>query len=128
MYPDGSSTLEIGSSPHAMTKQEIYNIVAKHLLTQNERAVDSDGIKYKCSDGRMCAIGVLIPEEKYDPDIEGMSIDYIIDELMPDLFIHDDLLRDLQDIHDQSNEMFWRSDLSELAGYHGLNDDILRTL
>jgi hypothetical protein len=55
-----------------MTRQEIFDKVAKHLLTQNSKAVDADSrCQYKMPDGRRCAIGCLIPDELYDPEMEG---------------------------------------------------------
>lgn len=46
-----------------MNRQEIFNKVVKHLLTQNERAVDKDGFcSYKTHNGLKCAIGALIPD------------------------------------------------------------------
>ncbi len=47
-----------------MTKQEIFDKVATHLLTQNEKALNSvGGCVYRTDKGLKCAVGCLIPVE-----------------------------------------------------------------
>ncbi len=62
-----------------MTPQEVYDKVKTHLLTQGKRAVVEDhpnvypeGV-YRTAAGLKCAIGCLIPDELYNPDLEGAS-------------------------------------------------------
>ncbi len=59
-----------------MTDQETFDKVVKHLFTQGRRstAPDNGACMYRSADGLKCAIGVLIPDEKYDPSFEGMPI------------------------------------------------------
>lgn len=56
--------------------QTIFDKVAKHLLAQRKRAQNRLGgaCVYRSSDGLKCAIGCLIPDEHYDPLIEGTVI------------------------------------------------------
>lgn len=56
-----------------MNKQEIYTRVRKHLLTQMQTSVDDGGRRcvYRGKDGLQCAIGCLIPDETYRPELEG---------------------------------------------------------
>ena len=50
--------------------QEIFDKVAKHLLTQNERAVNASGrCKYRIN-GLKCAAGILISDSDYLPEME----------------------------------------------------------
>lgn len=53
-----------------MKRQEIFEMVAKHLFQQKERSMDGKCL-YRGPNGKKCAIGILIPDEKYDPDMEG---------------------------------------------------------
>lgn len=56
-----------------MDRQEIFDTVATHLLTQGHKAFDLN-CKYHAKNGDKCAIGVLIPDELYDPVIEGFGV------------------------------------------------------
>jgi len=57
-------------------KQEIFTKVAKHLLTQGQRAVAVEGspaCRYRGMNNTKCAIGCLIPDELYEEQMEGHS-------------------------------------------------------
>jgi hypothetical protein len=62
------------------TKQEIFDVVAKHLLTQKAQArtlVEYGSLgecAYRTGDGMRCAIGALINDADYDPTIEGLTV------------------------------------------------------
>lgn len=66
---------------NAIKKAEIFNFVVKHLLTQNAQALaeDSFACQYHAFDGKKCAIGCLIPEDAYDPRIEGLAASFLLD-------------------------------------------------
>ena len=58
-----------------MTAQEVFDFVVNHLRTQGKQAVDRDGdCQYCTPDGLKCAVGCLIPDDKYDPCIEGCAL------------------------------------------------------
>ena len=57
-----------------MTKQEVFDKVATHLLTQNKRSLEDTSCVYRAKDGSMCAAGCLIPDEEYTPALEGWQI------------------------------------------------------
>lgn len=87
--------------------QEIFNKVSTHLLTQGRAARNSKGCcRYRTADGLSCAVGCLIPDEFYRPSFEGHSTDKIIRALYTcgraDWFEHQDLLRELQWVHDEN--------------------------
>ncbi len=67
-----------------MDRQSVFNQMIEHLVEQGEPAIDSE---YKCvyrtSSGKMCAIGCLIPDDKYDPDFEGSSASDIAGMVLP---------------------------------------------
>jgi hypothetical protein len=56
-----------------LTRQEIFDKVATHLLTQKQQSLGPDGCMYRGDNGLKCAIGVLIPDDKYSPSFEGAT-------------------------------------------------------
>lgn len=58
--------------------------------------------RYKTSDGKKCAIGRHIPDEKYDTDIEGFGINKKLVSLIPEKIIDlgTDFLSKIQLFHD----------------------------
>jgi hypothetical protein len=103
-----------------MTDQEIFDKVALHLLEYGRlgiRSEDGSGCVYKTDTGLSCAVGCLIPDDLYDPLVEGMSISHfddminiggetgaILEKISEHLGLKDakrsKLLRGLQQIHD----------------------------
>lgn len=62
-----------------MTEQELFDTVALHLITQGKRATNQQGVPvYRASDGSKCAIGIIIPDRLYVPEIEYMDIRMIL--------------------------------------------------
>lgn len=60
-----------------LSEKEIYERVSAHLLTQRTVPEDENGsCRLRCEDGRRCAIGSLISDEVYRPNIEGIGISY----------------------------------------------------
>lgn len=59
-----------------MNKQEIFTKVATHLLTQNARSFGpkTGQCAYRGADDRMCAAGVLIPDDLYHAGLEQRSV------------------------------------------------------
>ena len=65
-----------------MTCQEVFDKVAKHLLMQGEQAIGTHttgGSKttccmYRTPDGMKCAVGCLIKNQYYTPEIEGLGV------------------------------------------------------
>lgn len=109
-----------------MNRQEVFNKVATHLLTQNAKARTETGwgnfiCSYKADNGLKCAIGCLIPDDQYDKRIEGKSINLnplLISILRNaiDLYIDDiNFLENLQMIHDQLPIKSWAEELNQFA-------------
>jgi hypothetical protein len=87
--------------------QEVFDIVVNHLFTQGRPAYDvAQGCMYRAPDGLRCAVGVLIPDDLYDPEFETNSSDKVIHDLfksgLADWREHEKLLLALQDTHDNS--------------------------
>jgi hypothetical protein len=117
----------------AMDAQRIFDIVARHLFTQGERALtDGGACAYRGKTGRKCAVGVLIPDSLYNPKLEGHSLCKASVEFygFPDYFnTYFGLLRSLQRVHDFEDN--WASTdamkaaLLEVAQSYKLNASIL---
>lgn len=114
-----------------MTKQEIFNKAARHLLTQNARSGTEGGCLYKGPNGLRCAVGCLFPEHYDTSSFEGMAAGS--EELRPHLIVcgilpENDpdsslatlcLLDRLQRIHDSFAPANWRQELTEAADDYG---------
>ena len=109
-----------------MTKQQTFDIVTKHLLTQNKKALGmgTNGrviCKYRGDDNTMCAAGCLISNEKYQLDFEGKGvIESEIAEIMIESGHSIKLVAGLQEIHDSINVEYWPEKLKLLADIHNL--------
>lgn len=114
-----------------LTRQEIFDIVAQHLLTQNEKSYDSVNgwCMYRGPNGTKCAVGVLIADEVYTEVIENEPSDMLFSayrSILEDSRIDLDsqeiewLLNDLQFIHDYNECEYWRDNLEDLADRIGL--------
>ena len=127
-----------------MTPQEIFDTVAKHLFTQGKRAgILRDGgdgfygpvfrCRYRAPDGATCAVGKLLPDDAYDPKMEGAVVALLISSFggaLPSWMRENvDLLDRLQKVHDQethwASETRMRWELSLVAQSFGLDDSIL---
>lgn len=86
----------------ALTAQEAFDSVARHLLSMTHQSHDGERCRYLNLDGNRCAIGCLIPDDVYSNSMEGTSVFYLIDkftEFMPWQSIRK-LLFALQNVHD----------------------------
>lgn len=67
-----------------MTQQEIFDAVLGHLRKQGKASVnDMDLCQYRGPGGASCAVGCLIPDELYDPLIEGVVSVQIMEGHLP---------------------------------------------
>lgn len=115
------------------TKQETFDAVARHLLTQGRksmRARESEGKRdvcaYRGSDGVKCAVGCLIPDGFYRPSFEGWNVDDDdIMKMLRKLGHHSGLCRSLQTVHDARNVGEWPRWLIAVAHVHGLNTAVV---
>lgn len=110
------------------TEQEVFDQVAKHMLTQNKRSKDIrgelsyDGCLYRSPDGLKCAAGCLIADDEYDPKFEKK--DWVaLTASFPDVIplTHGELISDLQEIHDTVDVYYWKDYLIELTNKFDLN-------
>lgn len=63
--------------------KSLVNESIKLVLEQNERSVNVQGnCMYRGPNGLKCAIGHLIPDELYSPEMEGMSARMVIEGVL----------------------------------------------
>lgn len=103
------------------SKQETFDRVATHLLTQNERAVDGSRCLYRMRNLK-CAAGYLIPDDEYSQEYERASVASLCNRHgWSSFFGHDiHLVSSLQAIHDCTSPHLWRESLTALAKREGL--------
>jgi hypothetical protein len=133
------------------SKQEVFDFVAKKLIEQGQKSASSkaDGCAYRGDYGRKCAIGWLIPDSNYDPDIEGNTWAKIVgtfpsvsaavlDQIDPAVDINHGFFTYLQNCHDLADDGDdcdytdpdeWvsglRARLRNFAAFYNLNSNIL---
>lgn len=114
-----------------MTPQEVFDKVAKHLLTQKAKSMgeDEDTCMYRGANGLKCAVGILIEDDEYSPRMEMGVLTLlsgsdhvpcpasVYERLMP----HTSLLSSLQQVHDANPVEGWEDSLKETAELHKLN-------
>ncbi len=85
------------------TKQEYFDKTVEHLARQGHRSINAEGqCRYRMPTGEMCAFGIFIPDELYSEDLEGMSLDILVNKhkvvFTGEVFLG--FAYDLQHIHD----------------------------
>jgi len=108
------------------TPQQVFDQVATHLLTQMDRSADSDDTcAYRGQLGLKCAAGCLIADDEYKPymEVRGSWGQLVNDELVP--FEHEELIRQLQSVHDMNPPSNWRVHLIGAAVHHDLSTEVL---
>lgn len=93
-----------------MNEQEIFDTVVNHLANQKRRSMaifvhgeeEINTCAYRGKNGDMCAVGCLIKDEDYDPEMEAKSVDNLISNgLLPAyLMQYTGLLEALRLAHD----------------------------
>jgi hypothetical protein len=133
-----------------MTPQEIFDHVSRHLLKQGKAAMMDDHCCFRNPEGLRCAVGCLIPEDRYVPELENGSLGTIVEHLIalqeghedePDFDGYDEALMEtiaesvglppeevpwgvlcaLQGIHDGIAPGQWEVHLDRLALKHGFH-------
>jgi hypothetical protein len=110
--------------------QEIFEFVAKHLLTQKEPALDESGdCVYRGENNLKCAVGCLIPDSLYRSEIEYVSFSYL-NSFFPSISNYPQKCRNLvcslQDIHDGQNTESWYEQICILAESYELDTTSLK--
>ena len=109
-----------------LTQQEIFDKVTGHLREQRAKAMgigmNADQCQYwDKKSGRKCAIGCLIPENRYSRWLEGFGLDSLFcnhPSVLEGIVSVDrdrHLLEGLQSVHDRSELDEWETLFKELA-------------
>ncbi len=114
--------------------QDFLNRSSAHLIAQGEKAMSAVGATcmYRALAGRRCAIGALMPDEKYRPDFEGVGVVSAHAPMMAadirraigvehDSFMMNLFLKALQDVHDFSEPEEWAKRIMVVAEHYGLD-------
>lgn len=108
------------------TEQEVFDHVAKHLLTQGRKSVlpkwngadDANYCRYKLGP-LMCAAGCLLEPDQYSAAMESRSWSDLVRTKRVSA-AHEPLISQLQRIHDQHTPEEWPVRLRMLASNRGL--------
>jgi hypothetical protein len=103
------------------TLQEVFDIVSKHLLKQNERSAFSDeSCSYRGPNGLKCAAGILIPDEEYTFDsFEGKDWGHLVQNRYVESRFSEEII-ELQNIHDLERVERWKDELINFANNYNL--------
>lgn len=111
------------------TAQQVFDQVARHLLTQGRRSVtevpalirfgSSSVCAYRGDGGLKCAAGCFIGDDEYMRDFEGKTWNKLVEYGIP--IMHNALIRQLQLIHDGVTPGLWKEKLINLAMIAGLS-------
>lgn len=111
-------------SNEELTAQGIFDQVVEHLRDQGVASINAElGIcAYRSPEGFKCAIGAVLTDEEYVPSMEGKSVEGLIRlgrfplRLVP----VQNVLNDLQNIHDRYDPDKWENEFRVAAIHHGL--------
>ena len=113
-----------------MNHQEIFEKVKAHLLSQNAKSLTEDGMcAYRGVGGLKCAVGCLISDDVYQPEMENHNVYYPeVEDALRDSGVkfnverHESLnfFRELQAIHDGYPCSEWAKELETLRAKWGL--------
>lgn len=120
-----------------MNNQEVFDRVARHLLTQKVKSKQACSgsyqdvvCAYRGQNGTSCAVGCLIPDEMYDTVMEGKSVSAILpySNGLQELFrnVSLDLLGSLQTVHDNTHPEQWTTQLLRVADCYVLDSSVLK--
>ncbi len=111
-----------------VTAQEVFDQVAVHLLTQNQKAMSASGsyCVYHANNNLMCAAGCLISDDEYTGAFEDNGWLHLVQHnKVPKN--HSELIDDMQTLHDENNPEDWKRELIVLADIRKLNDDVINS-
>ena len=117
-----------------MEAQEIFNIVARHLLTQGEKSMTGNKDRggeicmYRGPRGLKCAAGVLMTDEEADECGEQWpwgAAATAAQHRVIDRIGHSGLVAQLQRVHDNADPGYWKGELREVAAQFDLNPSVL---
>lgn len=114
------------------SKQETFNVVVRHLLAQNKVSeafrLTEKGEKvwepaYRGRLRKKCAIGILISDGKYTPQLEGKDTTHedVLKAIYIGYYNEPEFLLKLQAIHDHQPESKWALRLYNMSEKEGID-------
>lgn len=116
------------------SKQEIFDQVARHLLTQMARSTTGTTCLYINPEGKRCAAGALLSDKELErvqelcinnTGFRSLLAEFDTDIPYPPVDIVD-FVTALQDIHDGSAPEHWAEGLIYLAAFHELDAGVVQ--
>lgn len=107
-----------------MTPQETFSLVVEHLRKQGKPSIGKrGGCKYRNELGLKCAIGAVIEDTEYSPEMEGhvlfdflkMDYDFVPASLKERLEPHVSMLTALMHVHDYTTVELWEPGFQGIA-------------
>ena len=96
------------------TDRDVFEFIRDHLLKQGERSLMDNELTcaYLGTEGKKCAVGVLIREDIYHSSIEEKPVNHsllrsAVTKSVPNWIINTDMLGELQCIHDGRSTYDW---------------------
>lgn len=89
-----------------MNNQQTFDRIVAHLRQQKRQSVNDHSCLYRGPNGTSCAVGCLIPDDLYDPKMEGNSVESVCDvypsvgRMFREWGVDPCLLTDMQRVHD----------------------------
>lgn len=109
--------------------QIVFDIVAKHLLTQNIVSQTASTCAYRGPNDTSCAVGCLISDDEYTDSLEEQVASHVTVmsavERSLGFTVSEDLLRRLQKIHDCHLVQYWDQELIHVAACYGLDPSVV---
>ena len=102
-----------------MTNQEAFETMVRHLRKQGCQSVSEHGTRclYRGPNGRMCAVGCLIPDDQYKRSFEGETAECIAKKVPALSDIEPGILSEMQCIHDDCDVSQWEEGFKGVARY-----------
>lgn len=115
------------SNVNKFSLDEIIQFVARHLILQNARSYDQDCM-YRSEKGLTCAVGCLVSDAEYDPEMEGINISGAIFAKFNIEALRRSLLNSLQVVHDSIMPYQWHSELMSVCHRYSLDTAALKAV
>lgn len=121
----------------ALGRQHVFDFVSRHLLTQNAKAIDENGLGNLCAylspcGCLRCALGCLIHPLEYRKHFEGSGAGKVTGQILTLEQLEEtrevrELVKDLQDMHDSRRTPVesWKAALQDIAEEYKLDNSVL---
>lgn len=106
------------------TAQEVFDQVALHLLTQNQKSSRGTACQYKLG-ALKCAAGCLISDNEYSSLFEDNNWYGLTSDVPGFPQNHKELIMDLQAIHDNKMPVIWPQELVRVAELFNLSPSVV---